>query len=101
MARKRLPPLVIQGLSVRDYAYIWIEGGCPLHQWCSGARGIDGTVTQHIITLRETVKNRPDLFEAADYNGLTWLYRYLMLNFGHPAEKYIPDEWTTAGEPVH
>lgn len=90
----RLPPLVIQGMSVRDYAYQWINGGCTLHQWCSGARMIDEGVIKYVAGLYVDVRTRwhPGTDDVEDAEGLFTLLQYLCDNFGHPAEPYIPDE---------
>lgn len=98
----RLPRLIIGGLSVRDYAYQWIQGGCPLHQWCSGARGIDHGVIRHVEFLVRMVRaedvgnERLDgrSHDPADVGGLNALLMYLQMNIGHAAEPYIPDEFT-------
>lgn len=89
-----LPPKIIQGLSVRDYAYQWIQDACPLHQWCSGARGIDRDVAGHVAFLIrcEHVCRSPT--KDIDIQGLIELWDYLCENLGHPAEPYIPDEHT-------
>ena len=82
----RLPRKVIQGMSVRDYAYLWISGACPLRQWCSGARGIDDGVIQYVAQLKARAT------EPEDTTGLDELLAYLRDNNGHPAESYVPDE---------
>lgn len=97
----RLPRLVIDGASVRDYAYQWINGGCLLHQWCSGARGIDRQVVEYVNTLRSPLiarinAGRASAEDAVDCHNLFTLRDYLEENIGHPAERYIPDEWVYA-----
>ena len=100
--QKRLPRKIIQGSSVRDYAYLWSEGGCLLHQWCSGARGIDDAVIAYVAKLLKEVQDWKKLaaqrkvakvYEAKDSRGLQSLLTYLRDNKGHPAERYISDEW--------
>lgn len=97
MTTTRLPPKVIQGFSVRDYAYLWINGGCPLHQWCSGARGVDQGVVNHVHEIWyhvRTVGLWDGTAEPGDDDGLWQLMMYLQEHIGHPAEEYIPDEHT-------
>jgi hypothetical protein len=80
---------MIQGASVRDYAYMWIIGACPLHQWCSGARGVDQGVIDHVEDMILAPRDRKDS------DGLSELYRYLVQHKGCPAEPYVPDQWNS------
>lgn len=93
-----LPPKVIQGLSVRDYAYQWIFDCCEMHQWCSGGKGIDSDVIAYCKRLiREQVARfaGPDGPDGPDdKDGLIELLQYLIHNEGAPAETYVPDQWT-------
>lgn len=89
---KRLPVIEIQDMSVRDYAYLWINEACPLHQWCSGSRGIDDGVIAHVRELLEDVKRDDRSYIPLDEEGMTILLAYLEKHNGHPAEDYIPDE---------
>jgi hypothetical protein len=90
-----LPKKIIQGLSVRDYAYQWIAGGCLLHQWCSGARGIDDKVIGYVQDLLTDTEKRylTRYSPQSDVDGLKELLEYLKENKGAPAENYIPDQW--------
>ncbi len=75
----------IQGVSVRDYAFRWAAGGCPIQQWASGARGVDQGVIDYVAGLL------PDAKEAGDREGLAALVAYLQENKGAPASPYTPD----------
>ena len=90
-----LPLKVIQGLSVRDYAYQWICGHCEMHQWCSGGKGIDSDV---IAYCKRLIREQTTLFPGPDdqenKEGLIELLQYLIHNEGAPAETYVPDQWT-------
>ena len=71
---------------MKDYAYLWIKGGCPLHQWVSGARGIDNTVCQHVANLMiQVITPIPN----PDYLGLRELLEWLCDHHGSPAEPYL------------
>ena len=76
----------IEGLSVRDYAFRWTAGGCPLQQWASGAIGITPAVIQHVEGLL-TKADQPD-----DREGLSQLLAYLREHEGAPASRYVPDK---------
>jgi len=93
-----LPAKVIQGESVRDYAYGWIIGHCLIHQWCSGARGIDheviGFVKDLIVNVNQNLMMETKLYQAEDLPGLIELLQYLIYNEGAEAETYVPDQWT-------
>ena len=86
-----LPPKVIQGWSVRDYAYLWIADCCPIHQWCSGARSIDRDLISFVKGLIVETSNREH--DEEDVPGLIELLQYLIHNEGAAAEHYIPDQW--------
>lgn len=96
-----LPKLIINGSSVRDYAYQWINGGCLLHQWASGGRGIDQEVIDFaqaelnkIRTAIETPEGRKRTgWTKKDLNQFARLVRYLRDNIGAEPETYIPDQW--------
>ena len=88
-----LPKKIIGGFSVRDYAYQWINGGCLLHQWCSGGRGIDSDVIRYVDGLILKVKALGGMAVADDETHLTELRDYLQANIGAEAEKYVPDQW--------
>lgn len=75
----------IQGLSVRDYAFQWTAGGCPLQQWASGAIGISPAVIQHVEGLLA------DADGPEDTAGLTELLTYLRSHEGEPATPYKPE----------
>ena len=81
-----MPAPKIQGFSIRDYAFRWAAGGCPIQQWASGARGIDQGVIDHVQGLLADAK------QAEDRDGLTALLAYLKEHTGAPASPYIPDE---------
>jgi len=92
-----LPPKVIQGFSVRDYAYQWISGCCLIHQWASGGKGIDRDVISYV--KEEIVKARSwGGHEEKDVQGLIELLQYLIHNEGAPAETYVPDQWADSKE---
>lgn len=97
-----LPPKVIQGQSVRDYAYQWIEGGCLIHQWCSGGRGIDceviAFVKEMIVSVNNNVKMDTKIWKEKDVQGLTELLQYLIHNEGVESEIYVPDQWANSKE---
>jgi hypothetical protein len=96
----------IQGQDVRSYAYTWIDGGCPIHQWASGGKGIDrGLITYVKKLLSDIANNRgtwADKSKPGPYtnhhpnnlpvhiNGLTALLRYLIKHEGEPATPYEP-----------
>ena len=82
----------IQGLSIRDYAFRWAAGGCPIQQWASGARGIDQGLVDHVQGLLADAKGPSDL------EGLSELLGYLQEHNGELASKYIPDN-AAAGYP--
>ena len=75
----------IQGLSVRDYAFRWAAGGCPIQQWASGARGIDEGVIAYVQGQLADAKLPEDRV------GLGELVVYLEAHQGEPASPYIPD----------
>ena len=96
-----LPRKVIGGASVFDYAYYWIEGNCLLHQWCSGARGIDNEVIQYATDQLSKIIKATQSNEGMAETGWTnrdainfkKLLDYLKANKGAPAEQYIPDKF--------
>jgi hypothetical protein len=75
----------IQGLSVRDYAFRWAAGGCPIQQWAGGARGIDQGLIDHVAGLR-TEATTPE-----DREGLEALLSCLKARLGEPASPYVPN----------
>ena len=96
-----LPKKIIGNLSVRDYAYQWINGGCLMHQWCSGGRGIDNEVTDFAeMQLRKikasiaTADGRKSTgWTKRDASEFAELVAYLKENKGAAAETYVPDQW--------
>ena len=98
----------IQGQTVRNYAYLWIDGRCLLHQWASGGRGIDREVITHVKKmLSDIANNRGNWFDKGrpgpycnhhpnniptDIAGLTELLRYLIHHEGEPASPYVPTD---------
>ena len=68
-------------MSVRDYAYQWISGTCEVHQWCSGAKGIDRDViacVKRMIQVDVTEYGEPD--DPENKEGLIELLQYLIHN---------------------
>ena len=108
----------IQGQTARDYAFLWIDGHCPLHQWASGGRGIDREVVTHVKKMLSDIANnrgywfdkgRPGTYSnhhpnnvPTDIAGLTQLFEYLVKHEGEPASLRVPgyydDETVTAYE---
>jgi hypothetical protein len=83
--------MMILGFSVRDYGYQWIDGGCPIHQWASGGRGIDRDLIDYVkrqIKYFSFETNTP-----WDRAGLIDLLRYLIDHEGAEPSPYVPDQF--------
>jgi hypothetical protein len=101
----------IHGQSVRSYAFMWIDGGCLLHQWASGGRGCDREVVTHVKKMLSNIaNNRGHWFDKGmksspycnhhpnniptDIAGLTQLLEYLIKHEGEPATPWnASKEW--------
>ena len=86
-----LPIKIIQGIAVKDYAFQWIMGGCPIHQWASGDRGIDQGLIDYVWQIFNDIREDPTSYEPEDLAGITELLNYLEDNKGAKAEPYVPD----------
>jgi len=75
-----------------EYAYLWIDGCCPLHQWCSGARPVDQGVVDYAETyvvevVRKDVQGDGNHWSDQDLANVEALLRYLNANLGRTAEE--------------
>jgi hypothetical protein len=74
-------------MSPADYAYLWINGCCPLHQWCSGARPVDEEVVDYVEThIVEPVRRNTAHWTKQDLANVEALHRYLQAQLGTTAE---------------
>lgn len=71
-----------------EYAYLWINGCCPLHQWCSGARAVDQEVVDYVETrIVEPVRRATQRWTEQDLANVEALLGYLKANLGTTAEE--------------
>lgn len=71
-----------------EYAYLWINGCCPLHQWCSGARPVDQEIVEYVETrIVEPVRRGSQRWTEQDLENVEALLRYLKSHLGVSAEE--------------
>lgn len=71
-----------------EYAYLWISGCCPLHQWCSGARPVDQEVVDYVESrIVEPVRRGTQRWTEQDLANVEALLGYLKAHLGATAEE--------------
>ena len=56
----KIPHLSVGDESLWDYAFSYINGGCILHQWISGAINLSGKVLSHVWAMRADTKDEDE-----------------------------------------